>query len=61
MYDERDKSHRFHGDEIMYLKCCVVKYKTEKDLLSLACIKKGCYDSIHFTFAQRGNGSCGQQ
>lgn len=35
--------------------------KQKKYLFSLACIKKCCYDSIHFTFAERGNESCGQQ
>lgn len=34
--------------------------KQKNDLFSLACIKKCCYDSIHFTFAERGNESCGQ-
>lgn len=43
------------------MKCSMVKYKTEKDPFSLAHIKKGCYDSIYFTFALRGNESCGQQ
>lgn len=35
--------------------------KQKNDLFSLACIKKCCYDSVHFTSAERGNESCGQQ
>lgn len=39
----------------MYLKFSMVKHQTKNDLFSLGCIKKGCYDRINFTFAQRGN------
>lgn len=58
-YDNRGKPHQFCSGEVMYLKSSMVKSKTEKDPVLLACIKKGCFDSIHSVW--RGNESCGQQ